>query len=144
MKKSLIVTAFLAAVLAGLMMLSAYLLEQQAQRQEVYQQQCQLLEQQEAKLDEKEQELNALVQRYENGQTDGAAELAALQQELAALQTEREELRAQLEQATADVEAMRLQLESEESEDSDQSYYLEVYNALTEGLNKVKGYIAGN
>lgn len=141
MRKGLIVTAFLAAVLAGLMMVSVFLMEEKAQRQELYLQQTRQLAEQSAKLDEKEAELNALVQRYENGQTDGAAELNQLQQELEALQTEKADLQAQLEQAAADVEAMRQQLANE---DSDQSYYLEVYNALTEGLNKVKGYIAGN
>lgn len=143
MRKGLIVTALLAAVLAGLMMTSVYLMDQKAERMELYHQQTRLLEEQAAKLDVKEAELNALVQRYESGQTDGAAELAALQQELEALQAEKEDLQLQLEQAIADVEAMRQQLESEDS-DSDQSYYLEVYNALTEGLNKVKGYIAGD
>lgn len=141
MRKGLIVTAFLAAVLAGLMMVSVFLMEEKAQRQELYLQQTRQLAEQSAKLDEKEAELNALVQRYENGQTDGAAELNQLQQELEALQTEKTDLQAQLEQAVADVEAKREQLANE---DSDQSYYLEVYNALTEGLNKVKGYIAGN
>lgn len=141
MRKGLIVTLFLAAMLAGLMMASVYLMEAKADRQEVYNQQLQQLKQQEAALDEKEAELNVLVQRYENGQTDGAAELVQLRKGLEQLQAEKEDLRAQLEQAAADVEAMRLQLQNE---DSDQSYYLEVYNALTEGLNKVKGYIAGN
>lgn len=141
MRKGLVVTAFLAAVLTGLMVLSVYLMDARDQRQEVYRQQCQLLEQQEAKLSEKEQELNALIQRYESGQTDGAAELAELQQQLTELEAQRDDLRAQLKQAVLDVEAMRQQLAEG---DGDQSYYLEVYNALTEGLNKVKGYIAGN
>lgn len=141
MRKGLIVTLILATMLTGVMMLSVFLMEEQAERQEVYRQQTQQLEQMAAKLDEKEAELNGLVQRYEKGQTDGAVELEQLRKDLKALQAEKEDLRAQLEQATADVEAMRQQLANE---DSDQSYYLEVYNALTEGLNKVKGYIAGN
>ena len=141
MRKGLVVTAFLAAILAGLMMMSAYLMDARDQRQEVYHQQCQLLDQQKAKLNEKEQELRVLAQRYESGLTDGAAELAELQQQLDELEAQRDDLRAQLEQAVLDVEAMRQQLAGE---DSDQSYYLEVYNALTEGLNKVKDYIADN
>ena len=142
MRKGLIVTLLLAAMLAGGLMFAVSLMEQQNQRQEIYRQQTQQLQQQTAKLNEKEAELNALIQRYENGQTDGAAQLAQLEEELAALEAQREELRAQLEQATADVDAMLQQLENDE--DSDQSYYLEVYNALKEGLEKVKGYIAGN
>ena len=141
MRKGLVVTAFLAAILAGLMIFSVYLMDARDQRQEVYRQQCQLLEQQETKLKEKEEHLQELIQRYEAGQTDGAVELAELQQQLAALEAQREDLRAQLKQAVLDVETMRQQFADG---DSDQSYYLEVYNALTEGLNKVKGYIAGN
>lgn len=142
MRKGLIVTLLLAAMLAGGLMFAVSLMEQQNQRQEIYWQQTQQLQQQTARLNEKEAELNALIQRYENGQTDGAAQLAQLEEELAALEAQREELRVQLEQATADVDAMLQQLENDK--DSDQSYYLEVYNALKEGLEKVKGYIAGN
>ena len=141
MRKGLIVTMILAAMLAGMLMFSVYLMEQKEERMELYHQQMHLLEEQAAKLDVKEAQLNELVQRYEEGRTDGAAELAAMEAELEALHAEKQELQLQLEQAIADVEAMRQQLENE---DSDQSYYLEVYNALTEGLNKVKGYIAGN
>ena len=141
MRKGLIVTTILAAMLLGVLMFSVDLMEQKEERMELYHQQMQLLEEQAAELDGKEARLNELVQRYESGQTDGAAELAAMNKELEALQAEKQELQLQLEQAIADVQAMRQQLETE---DSDQSYYLEVYNALTEGLNKVKGYIAGN
>lgn len=142
MKKGLIITLILAAMLAGTMVFFAYLTEQKADREELYRQQTQILQQQEEKLKGKEAKLEELVRRYENGQTEGAAQLEQLRQELEALQTEREDLRTQLAQAAADVESMRQQLENDE--ESDQSYYLEVYNALKEGLEKVKGYIAGN
>lgn len=142
MRARLIITAILAALLAGGMVFSAHLMEAKEERREVYLEQTQQLQQRSAELDEKEAELEALVKRYENGQTDGAQELEQLRQDLEALQAEKEQLAVQLEQAIADVEAMRQQLENDK--ESDQSYYLEVYNALTEGLEKVKGYIAGN
>lgn len=142
MKKGLIFTLFLAVLLTGAMIFSAYLMEQKTDRQELYRQQTQLLQQQEMEVLEKEAQLQELIRRYENGQTEGAAQLEQLRQELEELQTEREELRTQLAQATADVDALRQQLENDE--ESDQSYYLEVYNALKEGLKKVEGYIAGN
>lgn len=142
MKKGLIFTLILAALLTGTMVCSAYLMEQKADRQELYRQQTQLLQEQEAQLQEKEAKLQELVLRYENGQTEGVAQLEQMRQDLETLQAEREELRIQLAQATADVEALRQQLENDE--ESDQSYYLEVYNALKEGLKKVEGYIAGN
>ena len=142
MKKGLIITLILAAMLAGTLAFSAHLMEEKAERQELYQQQTQLLQQQEAKLEEKEAQLQELVQRYESGQTDGAAELEKLYQQLETLKAEHEELQVQMEQAAAEVETLRQQLENDK--ESDQSYYLEVYNALKEGLEKVKGYIAGN
>ena len=142
MKKGLIVTAILAAMLTGVLMFAAHLMEQKTDREALYLQQTQLLQQQEADLKEKEAKLQELVSRYEKGQTDGVAELEQLRQELAELQADRDEMKVQLEQAEADVEALRQQLA--EDKESDQSYYLEVYNALKEGLEKVKGYIAGN
>ena len=142
MKKGLILTLILSVMLTGSLMFAAHLMEEKADRQELYQQQTEILQQQEAELKKKEAQLQELVQRYEAGQTDGAAELDRLRQELAALQSERDDMKAQAEQAAADVEAMRQQLENDK--ESDQSYYLEVYNALKEGLEKVKGYIAGN
>ena len=142
MKKGLIFTAILAAVLTGTMVFSAYLMEKKTDAEELYRQQTQVLQQQEAELKEKEAQLQELVQRYEQGQTDGTVQLEQLRQNLQTLQAEREQLRTQLAQATADVEAMRQQLENDK--ESDQSYYLEVYNALKEGLQKVEGYIAGN
>ena len=141
MKKGLIFTTLLALALVGVMMFSVMLIQEQNQRQAEYNRQVQLLKEQEQKLAEKEAELNALVLRYEQGLTEGVAELEKLQAELDATKIVRDKLQTQLEQSAADIETTRQQLEAEES---DQSYYLEVYNALTEGLNKVKGYIAGN
>ena len=141
MKKGLILTTLLALVLVGAMMFSVMLMQEQEQRQAEYNRQVQILKEQEQKLAAKEAELNVLVLRYEQGMTEGVAELDALRAELEATKIVRDKLQTQLEQSAADIETTRQKLEAEES---DQSYYLEVYNALTEGLNKVKGYIAGN
>ena len=140
MKKGLILTTLLALVLVGAMMFSVMLMQEQEQRQAEYNRQVQMLKEQEQKLAAKEAELNVLVLRYEQGMTEGVAELDALRAELEATKIVRDKLQTQLEQSAADIETTRQKLEAEES---DQSYYLEVYNALTEGLNKVKGYIAG-
>ena len=141
MKKGLILTTLLALVLVGAMMFSVMLMQEQEQRQAEYNRQVQILKEQEQKLAAKEAELNVLVLRYEQGMTEGVAELDALRAELEATKIVRDKLQTQLEQSAADIETTRQKLEAEES---DQSYYLEVYNALTEGLNKVKGYITGN
>ena len=139
MKKGLIFTTLLALVLVGLMLFSVMLMQNRNERIAEYNRQVQLLKEQEQKLAVKEAELNVLVLRYEQGLTDGTAELETLRAELEALKTVRDKLQTQLEQSDLDLEATREKLKNEES---DQSYYLEVYNALTEGLNKVKGYIS--
>lgn len=139
MKKGLVFTTLLSLVLVGLMLFSVMLIQNRNERVAEYNRQVQLLNEQEQKLAEKEAELNVLVLRYEQGLTEGTAQLEALRAELEAQKAVRDKLQAQLEQSNLDLEAKREQLKNEES---DQSYYLEVYNALTEGLNKVKGYIS--
>ena len=139
MKKGLVFTTLLARVLVGWMLVSVMLIQNRNQRVEEYNRQVQLLKEQEQKLADKEAELNVLVMRYEQGLTEGNVELEALRAELEALKTGRDKLQTQLEQSALDIEATREKLKNEES---DQSYYLEVYNALTEGLNKVKQYIS--
>lgn len=138
MKKGLVFTALLALLLVGAMLFSVMLMQERNQRVAEYNHQVQLLKEQEQKLADKEAELNALKLRYEQGQTEGAAQLEALRAELEAQKAVRDRLQSQLDQSNLDLDATREQLKNEES---DQSYYLEVYNALTEGLNKVKGYI---
>ena len=138
MKKGLVFTALLALLLVGAMLFSVMLMQERNQRVAEYNHQVQLLKEQEQKLSDKEAELNALILRYEQGQTEGAAQLEALRAELEAQKAVRDRLQSQLDQSNLDLDATREQLKNEES---DQSYYLEVYNALTEGLNKVKGCI---
>ena len=141
MKKGLVFTALLALLLVGAMLFSVMLMQERNQRVAEYNHQVQLLKEQEQKLADKEAELNALILRYEQGQTEGAAQLEALRAELEAQKAVRDRLQSQLDQSNLDLDATREQLKNEES---DQSYYLEVYNALKEGLQKVEGYIAGN
>lgn len=139
MKKGLIFTTLLALVLVGVMLFTVVLIQNHNQRQAEYDRQVQMLKEQEQKLAEKEAELKVLELRNEQGMTEGKAKLEALRAELEATKTVRDKLQAQLDQSAADIETTRERLKNEES---DQSYYLEVYNALTEGLNKVKGYIS--
>ena len=54
---------------------------------------------------------------------------------------EKMELETLVHQVETDLEALKQKLRNE---DTDQSYFLEVYDALTKGLNDVKGYISGN
>ena len=56
------------------------------------------------------------------------------------LEKEKEELAAEAQQLQESLDLLR----SGQAEDSDEAYYLEVYDELTEGLNKVKEYLAGH
>ena len=84
MKKGLVFTALLALLLVGAMLFSVMLMQERNQRVAEYNHQVQLLKEQEQKLADKEAELNALILRYEQGQTEGAAQLEALRAELEA------------------------------------------------------------
>ena len=103
MKKGLVFTMVLALILVGVMLFSAMLIQNHNQRQAEYERQVQLLKEQEQKLADKEAELNVLVLRYEQGLTEGTAELERLRAELAALKTVRDKLQTQLEQSAADI-----------------------------------------
>ena len=89
-------------------------------------------------LEELEQKLNALSVEF-NEVKD--AELAELQQQI-------DEMEAQKADILAQIESIKLTIEEAEQnpkeEINDYSYYEEVYDALKEGLEKVKGYLAGN
>ena len=141
MKKSLVITGILAAMLLGIMALSAYLIHSQNQKMDAATAQSQKMQQQMAVLENREAELSRLLEELETEQARRQEELTAAQQELAALQNEKEELQLKLTELPDRLEALRQQLQGGEG---DESYYLEVYDALTEGYNKVKSYLAGN
>lgn len=141
MKKSLVITGILAAMLLGMMALSAYLINSRNQKMETAIVQSQQMQQQMATLENREAELSRLLEELEAEQNRRQEELTAAQQELATLQNEKEELQLKLTELPGQLEALRQQLQGGEG---DESYYLEVYDALTEGYNKVKSYLAGN
>ena len=89
-------------------------------------------------LEQLAQELDALNAELEEIK---AGEMADLQQQIDAMETRKAEFQAQ-------IESMKLAIEegkqNPKEEINDYSYYEEVYNALEEGLEKVKGYLAGN
>ena len=53
-------------------------------------------------------------------------------------------MRLNIEETQQLLNALEEKRQELQSSDANESYYLEVYDALTEGLNKVKDYIAGN
>lgn len=141
-RKRLLNAAVLAAVLAGLVMLLAFLSGTHRDAVALYNQQFAQLEQRTQVLQQQEAELAALVAAYE-AQVQEAESRTQVAQELMdraqALEQERDALLAETEALLLAVTETRQKLMEE---DGDPAYYLEVYDALTEGLNKVKGYIA--
>ena len=139
MRRFLIVTALLAAVLLGLMGFSVRMIGEEHVHQENELLRIQQMESKMMQLKQKEEELAQLQEKTEACDED--QEWINLQEEVKELETQKSELEAQIQQIQADTEALK---EKFQSEDSDQSYYFEVYNALTKGLDDVKGYISGN
>ena len=91
-------------------------------------------------LERLEQELAQLTAQLEKG-PDEDLEWIRLQEEVQQMEEQKAELETLVQQVEADLEALKQKLRNE---DTDQSYFFEVYNALTKGLNDVKGYISGN
>ena len=139
MLKFLIVTVLLSAMLMGLMICSVNLINTRDAAEEDLQVQSQLAETKKEQLNRKKEELAQLLE--EMGTESEDQEWILLQEEVQQLEAQKAELEAQIQQIAADTEALKEKLQGE---DNDQSYFLEVYNALTKGLNDVKGYISGN
>ena len=140
MRKFLIVTALLAAVLMGIMFYLVSLLNAGDALDEDIHIQTQQLESKKEQLEQKKQELAQLTAQLEIGPEEDQ-EWIRLQEDVQLLEAQKTELETQIQQIAADTEALKAKLQSE---DNDQSYFLEVYNALTKGLNDVKGYLSGN
>ena len=89
-------------------------------------------------LEQLEQELDALNAEYEKLKDPAMADL---QQQIEAMEAQKVEIQAQIESIKLAIEEGK---QNPEEEINEYSYYEEVYNALKEGLEKVKGYISGN
>lgn len=143
MKLRLIAAVLLVAALFGLLTLAGHLRDRHDRTLEQYRSETAMLEQRAAELAEKQAELEKLL-KEETEKQEYVAQVNEKLQELTAqvqqLEAEKAELAAEAEQLQASIDMLR----SGQAEDSDESYYLEVYDALTEGLNKVKEYLAGH
>ncbi len=64
-----------------------------------------------------------------------------LREEIAMLEGQKEEINAEIPRLEQELETLAQECAALEEENE---YYLEVYNELKEGLEKVKGYIAGD
>ena len=139
-----VIAAVLLAALLGLLLYMA------GEMDERYQQKMLVYESESAKLAEYEQQLTQLdAQVQELLQKQAALEAEAeelsctaeeLEAQCAALEAEKPVLLAEIQQIEAELKMLR----ETTDETSDDAYYLEVYDALTEGLETVKGYLTGN
>lgn len=94
------------------------------------------LRQREREVDQLQAELDGM-ENTACGEID--AETQRLREEIAMLDGQKEDISGEIESLTKQLEELKVQLDALQEENE---YYLEVYNELKEGLEKVKGYIA--
>ena len=138
MKIRVIAAIVLAAMVGGLFWLSMEKREQYRQELAVYEEAAQKMERQALLVQEKQARLDALTtEKADRLAADAKAlaqEAALLEQEILTLQGEIETLQGTLDQLSGEAQAKQ----------EEKDYLDQVYQALQEGYEKVKGYIAGN
>lgn len=138
MKQRIILAVLLIAIICECGWLAMMKHSELEQAQMYYEQGAAEIARRTKELEELEDKLNALNVQFE----------AMKDAEMAVLQRQIDEMEAQKTDILAQIESMKLAIEegklNPKEEINDYSYYEEVYNALKEGLEKVKGYIAGN
>lgn len=138
MKLRIIAAVLLAAMVCGFMWLSMEKREEYQVKLAAYEEAYEKMRQQEQTVQEKQAALDALTTDKADSRAAEAEalrqEAEALEQEMLALQTEIANLRGTLDGLSGDAQ--------EKQEEMD--YLDQVYQALQEGYEKVKGYIAGN
>lgn len=143
MKIKLIAMVLLAAALAALVIYAGNLKDDYQQTLENYQSECVALEAKAQELAEKQAHLEQLLEQEAEQQiyeADLKVSIEQLQQQLQQIEDEKTQVKADTEKLLQEIADIR----ADQTGESDEAYYLEVYDALTEGLNKVKEYLAGN
>lgn len=138
MKIRIVAAIVLAAMVGGLFWLSMEKREQYRQELAVYEEAAQKMEQQALLVQEKQARLDALTtEKADRFAADAKAleqEAALREQEILALQAEIDTLQETLDSLSGEAQAKQ----------EEKDYLDQVYQALQEGYEKVKGYIAGN
>ena len=138
MKIRVIAAIVLAAVVGGLFWLSMEKREEYQVKLTAYEEAVEKMEQQTILVQEKQARLDALTtEKADRLAADAKAleqETAQLEQEILTLQGEIETLQGTLDQLSGEAQAKQ----------EEKDYLDQVYQALQEGYEKVKGYIAGN
>ncbi len=138
MKQRIILAVLLVAIICECGWLAMMKQNELEQAQLHYEQVTAEIARRTGELEQLEAELNALNAKFEEMKN---AELAELQQEIDAMEAQKTDILAQIESIKLAIEDAK---QNPKEEINDYSYYEEVYNALKEGLEKVKGYLAGN
>lgn len=138
MKIRVIAAIVLAAMVGGLFWLSMEKREEYQVKLTAYEEAVEKMEQQALLVQEKQARLDALTTEKADRLTADAKalaqETAQLEQEILTLQGEIETLQGTLDQLSGEAQAKQ----------EEKDYLDQVYQALQEGYEKVKDYIAGN
>ncbi len=138
MKLRIVIGALLIALIAELLWLTAALDRDQAAA-------IKNTQQQEFALWQKGNEVAALQSDLDNLEAevfgDLNEELQHLKEEIAMLSGQEEDVSGEIAALSAELEELKIKYDELKVENE---YFLEVYNELEEGLEKVKGYLAGD
>ena len=138
MKIRIVAAIVLAAMVGGLFWLSMEKREEYQVKLTAYEEAVEKMEQQALMVQEKQARLDALTTEKADRLTADAKaleqETAQLEQDILTLQGEIETLQGTLDQLSGEAQAKQ----------EEKDYLDQVYQALQEGYEKVKGYIAGN
>lgn len=138
MKQRIILAVLLIAIICECGWLAMMKHSELEQAQLHYQQSVAEINRRSEELKALEDQLDALNVQFEELKDP---EMAELQQQIDDMEAQRTDILAKIESLKQAIEEAKL---NPKEEINDYSYYEEVYNALQEGLEKVKGYIAGN
>lgn len=138
MKIRIVAAIVLAAMVGGLFWLSMEKREEYQVKLTAYEEAVEKMEQQALMVQEKQARLEALTtEKADRFAADVKAleqETAQLEQDILTLQGEIETVQGMLDELSGEVQAKQEEMD----------YLDQVYQALQEGYEKVKGYIAGN
>lgn len=138
MKLRILIAVLLAVVVAELCWFGFALEQDYKAAQERNQYEAGQLQQREQEIAQLQAELDGMV---DSARAEIDAKTRQLREQIQALSTQKEDVSAEIETLTAELETLKQEYEAL---DEKNQYFIEVYNELKEGLEKVKGYISDN
>lgn len=141
MKFRIIAALVLALLLALLLFMARNMDVQYESKLEKYETESAQLTQMEERVTALEAQVQQLLQRQAEHEAE-AERLTSQAQQAKTRQAELEEEKQALLEEIRQIEGELAALRDSQDENSDEAYYLEVYDALTKGLEAVKGYLS--